>query len=130
MGVAMTAAIARFPVYRAGSPAFDSKPLLLALYLAIDWRAVAERVSSLGVSIELGAFLALYGMLAVALAAAAHVPQHAGRIGLAAVFAAASFFLHGYEWATASPLDYNAFETMVASRGDTGSAFAQHGALG
>ena len=129
MGFAMTAAIARAPVHRARSPALDPKPVLLALYLAIDWRAVAERVSSLGVSIEVGAFLSLYSLLAVALAAAAHVPRHAARVGLASVFAVASFFLHGYEWATASPLDYNAFETMVASRGDTGSAFAQHGAV-
>ena len=125
----MTTAIAVLPTRRTGSLALDPKPVLLALYLAIDWRAVAERIGSLGVSVELGAFLALYGLLAIALAAAAYVPGHAGRLALATLFAAASLFLHGYEWATASPLDYNAFETMLASRGDTGSAFAQHGAV-
>lgn len=125
----MTAAIATRPTRHAGSLALDPKPALLALYLAADWRAVAERVAALGPSLELGAFLALYGLLAMALAAAAHIPGHAGRTALAAAFAPASFFLHGYEWATASPLDYNAFETMLASRGDAGSAFAQHGAV-
>lgn len=125
----MTAAIAVRPTNRAGYFALDPKPVLLALYLALDWRAVAERVASLGLSLELGAFLALYGLLAIALMAAAYIPGHLGRTALAAVFTAASFFLHGYEWATASPLDYNAFETMLASRGDTGSAFAQHGAI-
>jgi lipid A ethanolaminephosphotransferase len=128
-GLEMTAAIAALPDRRSGMRAFDPKLVLLALYLALDWRTVADRGASLGPSLELGVFVALYGLLAMALAAAAYTPRHAGRIALAAVFAAASWFLQGYEWATGSPLDYNAFETMVASRGDAGSAFAQHGAV-
>ena len=125
----MTTATAPASLPRTGSLLLDPKPILLALYLAIDWRTVAERVGSLGLSVELGAFVVLYGFLTIALVAAAYIPSHAGRTVLAAVLAAASWFLQGYEWATASALDYNAFETMFASRGDAGSAFAQHGAV-
>lgn len=123
----MTTAVAAASSPRAGWTALDPKPLLLVLYLAIDWRTVADRIAALGLSVELGMFVALYGLLAVALAAAAYIPGHVGRTALAVVFAAASWLLHGYEWATASPLDYNAYATMVASSGDAGSAFAQHG---
>src|SRR5690606_32041762 len=38
-----------------------------------------------------------------------------------------SVALHSYEWTTGAPLVYEAFETMVASRGDARVAFLQHG---
>ncbi|HYD24966.1 MAG TPA: sulfatase-like hydrolase/transferase [Croceibacterium sp.] len=103
------------------------KLLLLAFYLAWDYQAIAGRVASLGASPALVAWLALYTLLALALAAAAFIPGHLLRFAFAAVLAAGSVMLHSYEWATGSPLTYNAFETMLASRGDASDAASQHG---
>ncbi len=104
-----------------------AKLLLLALYLTFDYAAFAQRVASLGPSVELAAFAILYTALALALAAAALARRAPVRIALAALLAAGSLMLHGYEWTTGAPLVYEAFETMVASRGDAGNAMAQHG---
>src|SRR5690554_6396744 len=106
-----------------------AKLLLLALYLAFDHAAIAERVASLDLSAALVAWAGLYAVLALALAAAAFTHNHALRIALAAALAAGSVMLHSYEWATGSPLTYNAFETMFASRGDAGDAMSQHGTV-
>lgn len=110
-----------------GLPAI--KLLMLALYLACDHAAVAQRVGSLGLSAELAAYLVLYSGLALALTAAAFIGSTPVRIGFAAVLAAGSVALHSYEWATGAPLVYEAFETMVASRGDAGDALRQHGGV-
>jgi len=112
---------------RATSGTVGLKLLLVLLYLAWDYQAVWERVASLGPSVALIAYLALYAVLAVALMAAAFIPGHTLRIGFAALLAAGSITLHSYEWATGSPLTYDAFETMVASRGDAADAMSQHG---
>lgn len=102
------------------------KLLLVTFYLAWDYQAIGERIASLGASPALVAYLLLYGLLAAALTAAAFIPGHALRPMVAAVLAAGSVMLHGYEWTTGSPLTYNAFETMLASRGDAGDAARQH----
>lgn len=107
----------------------DGKLALLAFYLALDHAAISQRVTSLGLSPQLGAWALLYALLASALAAVAYIPHILTRIVLAATFAAGSVALHSYEWTTASPLDYASFETMLASRGDAGSAMAQHGGV-
>lgn len=103
------------------------KLLLVAFYLAWDYRAVAKRVMSLGLSFELAAYFLLYGLLAAALTAAAFIPGHVLRFVFAAVLAAGSVMLQSYEWTTGSPLTYGAFETMLASRGDASAAASQHG---
>src|SRR5690606_33700712 len=103
------------------------KLLLIGFYLAWDYRAVAERVMSLGLSFELAAYLVLYGLLAAALTAAAFIPGHTLRLVFAALLAAGSVMLQSYEWTTGSPLTYGAFETMLASRGDASAAASQHG---
>jgi hypothetical protein len=103
------------------------KLLLLAAYLALDHAAIVERVASLWLSPALLAYAGLYALLAAALAAAAFARPHWLRIALASCLAAGSMALHSYEWATGSPLTYNAFETMFASRGDAGAAVSQHG---
>ena len=107
----------------------DGKLILLALYLALDHAAISERANSLGLSPQLGGWAVLYALLAAALAAAAYIPQALPRLVVAAILAAGSVALHSYEWTTASPLDYAGFETMLASRGDAGSAMAQHGGV-
>src|SRR5690606_37889236 len=104
----------------------DGKLLLLAAYLALDHAAIGERVASLGLSPQLGVWIVLYALLAAALAAAAYISRSAPRLVIAAILASGSVALHSYEWTTASPLDYASFETMLASRGDAGSAMAQH----
>lgn len=105
----------------------DRKALLLAVYLAFDWQAIVHRVSSLGFSPALVFYVGLFALLTAALFAAAFVPGKWHRIALATILAAGSVALHSYEWTTASPLTYSAFETMLASRNDAGSAFAQYG---
>lgn len=107
---------------------FWLKPALLLAYLVCDYRTVAERVVSLGLSAELGLFIALYGVMAAGLLGGAYIRTTLVRICLALLLFAGSVALHSYEWATAHVLDYNAFETMLASRGDAGDALAQHGA--
>lgn len=119
--------IARQPRAEAAGLLASSKGLLLALYLALDHAAIAERVASLGPSLALAAYLVLFGALALALGAAGLIRVHALRIACAALLACASIALHSYEWSTGSPLVYEAFETMVASRGDAGDALAVHG---
>ncbi|MBO9518012.1 MAG: hypothetical protein J7493_08085 [Porphyrobacter sp.] len=113
----------------AGAARLSTKLLLLALYLAFDHASVAERVASLGLSTELLAFLVLYGALVLALCAAAFILSTPLRVIAAAVLAIGSVMLQSYEWSTGSPLVYEAFEMMVASRGDAGDALSQHGTV-
>lgn len=105
----------------------STKFLLLAAYLALDCGAVSQRMATLGLSLELAAFVVIFGALALALCAAALIPTLALRITFAVVLACASAALHSYEWSTGSPLVYEAFETMLASHGDVGDAIAEHG---
>lgn len=106
-----------------------AKLLLLLLYLGFDHAAVSERVASVGLSIELVLFGALYLALVLALGAAALIRPAPLRIAIGAVLAIGSVALHSYEWTTDSPLTYDAFETMIASRGDAGNALSQHGGV-
>jgi glucan phosphoethanolaminetransferase (alkaline phosphatase superfamily) len=101
----------------------------LLAYLACDHAAMAERVASLGLSAGLLLYIGLYAVLALCLGAAAFIPRTGLRFAMALVLVAASIALQSYEWATRHVLDYNAFETMLASRGDTGDALSQHGAV-
>ena len=102
------------------------KLLLVVGYLAWDHQAVSGRVASLGISPALAAYVALYALLAAALAAAAFIPRHDVRVGFATLLAAGSILLHGYEWTTGAPLTYDGFETMLASSGAADEAAGQH----
>jgi lipid A ethanolaminephosphotransferase len=106
-----------------------AKLVLLALYLLCDYQAFSGRIASLGPSFELAAFAVLYGALALALGAAAFIASPLARLTLGACLAAGSLALHSYEWSTGAPLVYEAFETMVASRGHAGEAASQHGGV-
>ncbi len=101
----------------------------LLAYLACDHAAMAERFASLGLSAGLLIYIGLYSVLAFCLAAAAFIPRTPVRVIVAIILVSASVALQSYEWATRHVLDYNAFETMLASRGDTGDALTQHGAV-
>ena len=104
------------------------KALLLVLYLAGDYRAIGERIHLLDTPVMFAAYFTLYGVLAVALLAAACIPNTLARISGAVILAGASLMLQGYEWTTHAPLDYNGFETMLASSGDLHTAIGQYGA--
>ncbi len=101
----------------------------LLAYLACDHAAMAERFGSLGLSAGLLLYIGLYSVLALCLGAAAFIPRTSVRVIVALILVSASIALQSYEWATRHVLDYNAFETMLASRGDTGDALTQHGAV-
>lgn len=103
------------------------KILLFLLYLACDYRSIVDRIVSLELSPFLIAYIGLYALLAVALISAAFIPNTIARISVALAFACASIMLQSYVWTTHSPLDYDSFETMVASSGDMGEAVAQYG---
>ena len=105
------------------------KLLLVVGYLAWDHQAVSGRVASLGISPALAAYVALYALLAAALAAAAFIPRHDVRVGFATLLAAGSILLHGYEWTTGAPLTYDGFETMLASSGAADEAAGQHAGM-
>lgn len=113
---------------RTGLTAVDfCKILLILIYLALDYSAVLSRFAMLGLSPLLAVFLVLYGTLTLALLATAFIPQHGGRLIMAALFSCASITLYAYEWSAASAFDYVSFEMMLASRGDAGDAAVQHG---
>lgn len=105
------------------------KILLVLVYLACDYQAVAERIAVLWPTAMLLFYFGLYAFLAVALVAVAFIPGIFVRVVVACILASASVALHSYEWSTASPLDYKSFETMLASAGDAGDAAAQHGVM-
>ena len=102
------------------------KWLLLLLYLGLDHHAIIERLGMLGFSPMLGVWFCLYGALVAALVAAALIPDTIVRVAVGLLFASASMLLHGYEWTTHTPFDYNAFETMLASSGDMREAITQY----
>jgi lipid A ethanolaminephosphotransferase len=99
---------------------------LLAAFLACDWQGIADRVLSLGMSPALAAYVSLYALLAAALVATAWIPRAPVRLGMAVLLAISAAALLGYQRTTGSPLDYAAFEAMVAATGDAGEAWAQH----
>ncbi len=103
------------------------KPVLLIAFLACDWHAVGDRLASLGLSPGLAVYLCLYAILLGGLIAVSAIRVAAIRVPLGLLLAASAVFLLTYEWATGAPLDYVAFETMLASSGDIGDAWAQHG---
>ena len=104
-----------------------AKEILIGLYLLSGYNAVTERVGSLGASVELVLYGGLALMLVAAMVAAAYVRSAALRLGYALAFFLAAFFIGTTETATAEHLTYDAFVTLVQSRGFAGDAFAQYG---
>lgn len=102
------------------------KFLLLLLYLGLDYHSIVERLSTLDFSPLMVVYFGLYGALVASLVAAALIPNTIGRMAIGLLFAGASMMLQSYEWTIHAPLDYNAFETMLASSGDIREAAAQY----
>lgn len=103
------------------------KELLLLIYLISGYPMVGERLASLGLSLELAFYFALFALLAACLLAAAFVRSAPIRWLYAAVFFGSALFLHSTEAATREHLTYDAFINLVNSRGFAGDAFRQYG---
>lgn len=103
------------------------KPFLILAYLAFDYRTVADRFASIGLSPALAMFLALYAIMAVALFLTATIRNPIVRILFATAFAAASIFQQSFEWTTDGALTYDAFINLYNSRAHVGDAIAQFG---
>lgn len=103
------------------------KALLILAYLACDFGAFTERVSSLGLSPGLAVFLALYLLVAAALFLVAWIRSGTLRMLLALVFAAGSILQQSFERTTNDALTYEAFVNLLNATGQTGEALAQHG---
>ena len=103
------------------------KLILLAIYLAFDHQAIFERLTTFEQPFSLLLYLGLYGLLVLALLAAAFAPAAAPRLALAALLAVASTALQSYQWATGSPLDFPSFKMMVSSAADASDAMYQNG---
>lgn len=105
------------------------KPFLILIYLASDYRTVADRFASVGLSPALGLFLILYGTLVAALLMTASIRNGIVRILFALAFAAASIFQHSFEWTADGPLTYDAFINLYNSRAHAGDALEQFGSV-
>ncbi len=103
------------------------KILLILAYLACDFAVVSERVASLGPSLSLAEFVALYLVFAGSLILAGFIRSPFIRISVAAALAIASVFQQAFVWTTQGPLTYEAFLNMMNATGQTGEALAQHG---
>jgi glucan phosphoethanolaminetransferase (alkaline phosphatase superfamily) len=103
------------------------KLFLIVAYLAADYRTVAERISSLGISSQLGVFLILYLIFATTLFLTASIRNHFVRVFFAIAFTAASIFQQSFEWTTQGALTYDAFINLYNSRAHVGDALAQYG---
>ncbi|MBB3910046.1 sulfatase-like hydrolase/transferase [Sphingomonas desiccabilis] len=107
-----------------------AKLLLILLYLLTGASGIAERLQSLGLSPGLPIYLGLFGLLALALVAAAFTRPWTLRWGLATLLCAAAFYLDSYEAITREPMSYDAFINMWNSAASAPDAVDQHaGAL-
>ena len=77
--------------------------------------------------VALAAFGLLLALCTVSLVGAASFRHGFLRWPLAALLAAGSATVDGYQWVVGSFMDYDAFVTMIQSSGDVGNALTQHG---
>ncbi|MBM7407092.1 MULTISPECIES: sulfatase-like hydrolase/transferase [Sphingomonas] len=103
-----------------------AKLLLILIYLLTGAGGIAERLQSLGLSPGLPIYLGLFGLLALALVAAAFTRPWALRWALATLLCAAAFFLDSYEAITREPMSYDAFINMWNSAASAPEAIDQH----
>jgi glucan phosphoethanolaminetransferase (alkaline phosphatase superfamily) len=103
------------------------KILLILSYLACDYQAFGERLSSVGGGAMLAVFLALYALLASGLLLGAFIRNHPVRLTLATLFAAASIMQQSFEWTTQGAFTYEAFLNLYNASGQVSEAVAQHG---
>jgi hypothetical protein len=105
------------------------KLFLIFGYLACDYSVVAERLSSVGLSPQLGAYLLLYTILALALFFTAQIRNHLVRTLFALAFTAGTIFQQSVEWSTDGALTYESFINLYNSRTQAENALAQFGGV-
>ncbi|MEH6717186.1 sulfatase-like hydrolase/transferase [Parasphingorhabdus flavimaris] len=107
------------------------KYMLLGLSLLLGAGEIWHRLAMLATPeiqpAGLVAFAGLWLLCAISLAGFALIGSGWLRWPLAALLAAGSLLVDGYQWAVGDFMDYESFVTMVESAGDIGSAMAQQG---
>lgn len=107
------------------------KYLLIGLALLLGGGEVWRRVTMLAVPdiqpVALTAFAGLFLFCAISLTGFALLRQSWLRWPIAALMAAGSMLVDGYQWAVGDFMDYDGFVTMTQSTGDLGNAIAQQG---
>ena len=107
------------------------KYMLLGLSLLLGAGEIWHRLAMLATPeiqpAGLVAFAGLWLLCAISLAGFALLGSGWLRWPLAALLAAGSLLVDGYQWAVGDFMDYESFVTMVESAGDIGSAMAQQG---
>ncbi len=104
------------------------KEALILLYLAADGGAVVERIESLGLSLSLVSYAALYAMIAAALWVASRIDAALVRWPLAVALFAAAAFIGASERSLGDHLTYDAYLNLAGSTGFAGDALGEHGA--
>ncbi len=102
------------------------KILLITLSLLVDHAAVVDRVQSLGMSFSLAVYAILFLALVLSLFSAALIGNNLLRWTLASVFAAAAFFVDGYQFISNEAMTYDIFISLVGLTGDAQDALHQH----
>lgn len=109
------------------------KYLLIGLALLLGGGEVWRRVTMLAVPdiqpVALTAFAGLFLFCAISLTGFALLRQPWLRWPIAALMAAGSMLVDGYQWAVGDFMDYDGFVTMTQSTGDLGNAIAQQGSV-
>ncbi len=104
------------------------KEALILLYLVADWGALVQRVESLGPSLALISYVALYAMVAAALWVASRLDVSWLRWLVALALFAGAAFIGASERALGDHLTYDAFLNLAGSTGFAGDALGEHGA--
>lgn len=103
------------------------KELLLLAYLALGWSGIVERVLSLGLSMALPIYLALFGALALALWLVSRITRDDLRWTLAILLFVSAAFMAANEQITGQHFTYESFLNMLDAAGFFADALAQHG---
>lgn len=108
-------------------PGTGLKALLILLSLAADHGAVADRIGSLGPSLQLLLYGLLFALLAAGLLLAAAVRSHPLRLLYALLLSAAALFMQASKGILGDDLSYDAFVNLLSSEGFIDDALAQYG---
>ena len=103
------------------------KELLLLAYLALGWGGIVERVLSLGQSMALPIYLALFSALALAIWLVSRIVRDDLRWTLAILLFVSAAFMAANEQITGQHFTYESFLNMLDAAGFFGDALAQHG---
>ena len=102
------------------------KELLLAGCFVAATPAIAARIAGIDGAVMIGSYLALLGMLWVALLSAAYIPLALLRWGTALLLAVSAFYMQVFEGVTTQFMTYDAFINLMNSAAFAGDALAQN----